>query len=129
MGGGRPHPPPPPSPPPLPPRGQSADQLAIDLFFDGRRFIELSAPRLAGGGAHGTGCAFSAAIAAWLARGADLESAVREAKRFVTVALKRSYRLNADGRPILGHLRGRLEAIAENGARASNPTSERDGRR
>jgi hydroxymethylpyrimidine/phosphomethylpyrimidine kinase len=76
---------------------------ATDLLFDGRTFIELAAPRVPGG-AHGTGCAFSAAIAAWLARGAELERAVREAKRFVTAALRRSYRLSAGGRPILGHL-------------------------
>jgi hydroxymethylpyrimidine/phosphomethylpyrimidine kinase len=80
------------------------DHLVTDLFYDGRRFIELTTPRIPGGGAHGTGCAFSAAIAAWLARGADLERSVREAKRFVTAALKRSYRLSADGRPVLGHL-------------------------
>ena len=85
---------------------QPEDHLATDLFYDGRRFIELTAPRIPGGGAHGTGCAFSAAIAAWLARGADLERAVREAKRFVTAALKRSYRLSAGGRPLLGHLPG-----------------------
>ncbi|HTT76008.1 MAG TPA: PfkB family carbohydrate kinase [Candidatus Binataceae bacterium] len=79
-------------------------RLATDLFYDGRRFIELTAPRIPGDGAHGTGCAFSAALAAWLARGADLERAVREAKRFVTAALKHSYRLSANGRPLLGHL-------------------------
>jgi hydroxymethylpyrimidine/phosphomethylpyrimidine kinase len=77
---------------------------AIDLLFDGRRFIELTAPRISGG-AHGTGCAFSAAIAAWLALGAELERAVREAKRFVTAALRHSYTLSPGGRPILGHLR------------------------
>ena len=87
-----------------PRRTKLDNHLVTDLFYDGRRFIELTTPRIPGGGAHGTGCAFSAAIAAWLARGADLERAVREAKRFVTAALKRSYRLSADGRPLLGHL-------------------------
>ena len=81
---------------------------AIDLFFDGRQFIELAARRIPGEGAHGTGCAFAAAIAAWLARGADLERAVREAKRFVTAALRRSYILAPGSRPILGHLGGGL---------------------
>ena len=93
----------------VPGRTQLDDHLVTDLFYDGRRFIELTASRIPGGGAHGTGCAFSAAIAAWLARGADLERAVREAKRFVTAALKRGYRLSADGRPLLGHLPWRVK--------------------
>jgi len=75
---------------------------ATDLFYDGRRFIELKGPRIAGGGAHGTGCAFSAAIAAHLARGASLEDAVRGAKRFVTAALKHSFKLGK-GRALLDH--------------------------
>jgi hydroxymethylpyrimidine/phosphomethylpyrimidine kinase len=112
-----------------PPRAQPADQLATDLFFDGRRFIELSAPRLPGGGAHGTGCAFSAAIAAWLARGANLERAVREAKRFITAALKRSYRLSPEGRPILGHLFRRTKLPAEDHAGAADTSSAHRGRR
>jgi pyridoxal/pyridoxine/pyridoxamine kinase len=48
----------------------------VDLFYDGRRFIEMTGERIPGGGAHGTGCAFSAAVAAWLARGVGLETAV-----------------------------------------------------
>ncbi|HVC43390.1 MAG TPA: bifunctional hydroxymethylpyrimidine kinase/phosphomethylpyrimidine kinase [Candidatus Binataceae bacterium] len=76
----------------------------IDLLYDGRDFIEMTAARIPGGGAHGTGCAFAAAIAAMLACGADLEAAVRAAKAFVTRALRRSYLLGPRGRPILGHL-------------------------
>lgn len=75
---------------------------AIDLFFDGRRYIEFAAPRISGTGAHGTGCALSAAIAAWLARGADLETAITHAKRFVTRALKSRLMLG-DGRCVLNH--------------------------
>lgn len=81
---------------------------SIDLFYDGRRFIELAAPRVAGAGAHGTGCAFSAAIAAALARGMNLEAAVRAAKRYVTAALSASFRLGTS-RPLLDHLTGCLE--------------------
>jgi hydroxymethylpyrimidine/phosphomethylpyrimidine kinase len=78
------------------------DKSATDFFYDGRTFIELKGPRIAGGGAHGTGCAFSAAIAAYLARGASLEDAVRGAKRFVTTALKQSFKLGK-GRALLDH--------------------------
>ncbi len=66
-----------------------ANQPALDLFYDGRRFAELIAKRIKGGAdVHGTGCAFSAAIAAALARGESLESAVLDAKAFVMQALK-----------------------------------------
>lgn len=78
------------------------DKYATDFFYDGRTFVELKGPRIAGGGAHGTGCAFSAAIAAHLARGAKLEDAVRGAKTFVTTALKHSFKLGK-GRALLDH--------------------------
>jgi hydroxymethylpyrimidine/phosphomethylpyrimidine kinase len=72
-----------------------------DLFHDGRRFVELRAARIAGGGVHGSGCVFSAAIAASLARGMDLLDAVRAAKRYVTAAIRQSYRYS--GRPLPNH--------------------------
>ena len=75
---------------------------SIDLFYDGRSFTELSGARISGGGAHGTGCAFAAAIAAWLARGVELEAAVRRAKSFVTRALRSGLTLGA-GRTVLDH--------------------------
>ncbi len=76
---------------------------ALDLFYDGRRFIELVSPRIKGGAdVHGTGCAFSAAIAAALARGESLEDAVRHAKAFVTRALARRVTIGR-GRAMLGH--------------------------
>jgi hydroxymethylpyrimidine/phosphomethylpyrimidine kinase len=75
---------------------------SVDLLYDGRRFVEFRAARVAGGGAHGTGCAFSAAIAAHLARSDDLEAAVRAAKRYVTAALRARFRLGG-GRALLDH--------------------------
>ncbi len=75
---------------------------SIDLLYDGRGFIELRAARIPGGGAHGLGCALSAAIAAYLAQGMDLAGAVRHAKRYVTAALGASFRLGG-GRAVLDH--------------------------
>ncbi len=66
---------------------------------------ELTSNRIPGGGAHGTGCAFSAAIAAYLARGKNLEEAVRSAKRYVTRALKHRFSLGK-GRAVLDHFAG-----------------------
>jgi len=79
----------------------ASDADATDLLYDGRRFVALKAARVAGD-AHGTGCAFSAAIAAYLARGRNLEGAVRGAKQFVTAALLASFRFGR-GRPLLDH--------------------------
>jgi hydroxymethylpyrimidine/phosphomethylpyrimidine kinase len=81
---------------------RGGDARAVDLLFDGRNFVELAGERIPGGGAHGTGCAFSAAIAAYLARGAELEAAVRVAKRFVARALRHAFALG-EGRTMLDH--------------------------
>ena len=78
-----------------------AEADATDLLYDGRSFTALKAARI-DSDAHGTGCAFSAAIAAHLARGRDLESAVRGAKQFVTQALERSFKFGR-GRALLDH--------------------------
>lgn len=80
----------------------AARAQSVDLFYDGRGFVELRAARIPGGGAHGLGCALSAAIAAYLAQGMDLPSAVRQAKRYVTAALRASFKLGT-GRAVLDH--------------------------
>ena len=51
--------------------------------------------RAKGARTHGTGCALSAAIAAGLAKGADLASAVAAAKRYVTDAIRTRPRIGA----------------------------------
>ncbi|MDQ7842318.1 MAG: bifunctional hydroxymethylpyrimidine kinase/phosphomethylpyrimidine kinase [Armatimonadota bacterium] len=61
---------------------------ALDLFFDGQRFRRFVAPRIPTTNTHGTGCVFSAAIAAGLAQGLAPAEAVARAKRFVTLAIK-----------------------------------------
>jgi len=63
-----------------------ADESVDVLLYDGR-FIELRAPRIASRSTHGTGCSFSAAITAFIARGLPIEEAVRRAKEFITVAI------------------------------------------
>jgi hydroxymethylpyrimidine/phosphomethylpyrimidine kinase len=83
-------------------RFSKSPEQSIDLFYDGREFVELRAARISGDGAHGLGCALSAAIAAYLALGMDLAGAVRRAKRYVTAALRASFKLGA-GRAVLDH--------------------------
>lgn len=64
-------------------RGNSAD----DFFFDGKRTCILESKRLTRKTLHGTGCVLSAAIAAGLAQGLELLSAVRQAKAFIGKAI------------------------------------------
>lgn len=70
-----------------------ASRVATDVFYDGRKELMLRAPFVRGVSTHGTGCTYSAAIAAWLARGSDLRKAVEQAKRFVTRAIAGSQRV------------------------------------
>ena len=63
----------------------SAD--ATDVLFDGKAFHYYSVPRIATRNTHGTGCTFSAAIAAGLANGLSLPQAVERAKGYVTAAI------------------------------------------
>jgi len=64
---------------------------ADDLLFDGAEFQVIHAERVNTPHNHGTGCAFSAAIAAGLARSLDVPAAVDRAKRYVTAALQQAY--------------------------------------
>jgi Hydroxymethylpyrimidine/phosphomethylpyrimidine kinase len=68
--------------------GHSDGETADDLFYDRTRVEVLSAPRVATRNTHGTGCTFSAAVTAALAKGEDLLSAVRTGKAFITAAIR-----------------------------------------
>jgi hydroxymethylpyrimidine/phosphomethylpyrimidine kinase len=63
---------------------------AVDIFYDGSEELLLSAPFVRGLRTHGTGCTYSAAIAAHLARGSSLPEAVVKAKEFITQAIAKS---------------------------------------
>jgi hydroxymethylpyrimidine/phosphomethylpyrimidine kinase len=80
-------------------KGGHAEDVT-DIFFDGTQLVELPAKRIDTPNTHGSGCVFSAAIAAWLARGADPQSAVREAKTFITLAIANSLELGAGHGPV-----------------------------
>jgi hydroxymethylpyrimidine/phosphomethylpyrimidine kinase len=66
---------------------------AVDVFFDGITELLLSAPFVKGIRTHGTGCTYSAAIAAAIALGNDLPRAVEIGKRHVTKAILQSYQI------------------------------------
>lgn len=67
---------------------------SIDLLYADGRTHELTAPRVDTGNTHGTGCTLSAAIAALRPRRPSWEAAVRDAKDYLTLALRASDRLH-----------------------------------
>ncbi len=73
---------------------------ATDVFFDGKKFRELSTPRIRTPNTHGTGCTFSAAIAANLAKGEKLEIAVVQAKRYITQAIRKGFSIGSGHSPV-----------------------------
>lgn len=79
--------------------GHLAAKTATDLLFVGDRVVEFSEPFQQGITTHGTGCTYSAAITAGLARGNGLEEAVARAKRFVTRTISQhfTWRTASDG--------------------------------
>jgi hydroxymethylpyrimidine/phosphomethylpyrimidine kinase len=73
--------------------GHMKSTEAIDLFFDGSEEFLLSAPRAKGVSLPGTGCTYSAAITAFLARGERLPKAVELAKQHMVEAFSAVYRV------------------------------------
>lgn len=66
--------------------------VALDILYDGRSEWLLEAPYVRGISTHGTGCTYSAAIAAYCALGDNLPKAVARAKEFISNAISQSYR-------------------------------------
>jgi hydroxymethylpyrimidine/phosphomethylpyrimidine kinase len=71
--------------------GQGAQ--SIDYLFGGNGIVALAAPRIVTQNTHGTGCSLSSAITAGLAKGEDMETAVRHAKIWISVAIAAADRL------------------------------------
>jgi hydroxymethylpyrimidine/phosphomethylpyrimidine kinase len=67
--------------------GHGQGTESIDYLVRASGIIALAAPRIATRNTHGTGCSLSSAIAAGLAKGEDMETAVRNAKVWVSAAI------------------------------------------
>jgi len=81
-------------------KGGHAEGDAIDVFFDGIEIVELRAERIPTANTHGSGCVFSAAIAANLAHGKDPLAAVHAAKEFITGAIANSLEIGQGHGPV-----------------------------
>ncbi|MBP7948062.1 MAG: bifunctional hydroxymethylpyrimidine kinase/phosphomethylpyrimidine kinase [Verrucomicrobiales bacterium] len=86
--------------------GHLRGKTAVDVLRDQRGFTWHRAPFVPGISTHGTGCTYSAAITAALAKGEPLRTAVRQAKKFVSAAIAQSFRWGSGRRRIdaLNHL-------------------------
>ena len=73
---------------------------AVDILFDGRSVERFALPRVPTRHTHGTGCTFSAAIAAYLARGEEVPAAVWHAKQYLHEALRHAYPIGAGQSPV-----------------------------
>lgn len=69
-------------------KGGHLEGELVDLLFDGKAFFEFSGPRIPTKNTHGTGCTFASAIATELAKGKNVQEAVRRAKEFMETAIR-----------------------------------------
>ncbi|QQO36643.1 bifunctional hydroxymethylpyrimidine kinase/phosphomethylpyrimidine kinase [Bradyrhizobium diazoefficiens] len=67
--------------------GHGEGTESVDYLVSADKTIALAAPRVATQNTHGTGCSLSSAVAASLAKGEDLETAVRNAKSWISAAI------------------------------------------
>lgn len=72
--------------------GHLRGKMAVDYLATEDGFEEFSAPFVRGVDTHGTGCTYSAAITANLAKGKSLSQSVAAAKKYVTAAIGRHLR-------------------------------------
>lgn len=82
---------------------------ALDLLFAEGRINEFSAPFVRDVATHGTGCTYSAAITAGLAKGASLTEAIARAKEFVTKCISNRLRWSGSS--------GNVDALRHDGGR------------
>jgi hydroxymethylpyrimidine/phosphomethylpyrimidine kinase len=81
-------------------KGGHSETDVTDVYWDGIHMVELGGERVHTANTHGSGCVFSAAITAGLARGSDPLSAVRDAKDFIGGAIAASLELGRGHGPV-----------------------------
>jgi len=84
--------------------GHLAGDRAVDFLFVEGKVVTFSAPFVRSVATHGTGCTYSAAITAGLAKGLSLEEAITQAKKFATDSIARHF-----GWP--SHFGGAIQAL------------------
>jgi len=81
-------------------KGGHRPDTADDLYLDHERVEWLRSGRVATRCTHGTGCTFSAAITAFLARGLPPIESIQIAKRYLEAALRNSVPIGEGHSPV-----------------------------
>lgn len=81
-------------------KGGHLEGEALDLLYTNGVFTELTSPRIDTRHTHGTGCTYSAAITACLAKGLGLAVAVAAGKEFITEAIRTAPGLGSGCGPV-----------------------------
>ncbi|MGD0298903.1 MAG: bifunctional hydroxymethylpyrimidine kinase/phosphomethylpyrimidine kinase [Bryobacteraceae bacterium] len=84
-------------------KGGHLEGDAIDVLLYAGEWTEFTAPRVQTRHTHGTGCTYSAAITASLAAGLELPAAIRNAKRYITEAIRTNPGLGRGSGPVNHH--------------------------
>jgi hydroxymethylpyrimidine/phosphomethylpyrimidine kinase len=82
--------------------GHGSGDESVDVACSATGTFEIRGVRLATRNTHGTGCTLSSAIAANLARGAALDTAIRQARVYLEDAIRHGPAIGGGHRP-LGH--------------------------
>lgn len=80
--------------------GHIEGEHSVDVMYYRGAFHEFKAPRIITKNTHGTGCSFSAAIAAGIAKGKELVDAVKAAKELITMSIEYSLELGGGHGPV-----------------------------
>ena len=81
-------------------KGGHLTDTADDLIYTGGKAVWLTSKRIDNPNTHGTGCTLSSAIACNLAAGYDVETAIKNAKGYITDALKANLNLGKGSGPL-----------------------------
>ena len=81
-------------------KGGHLDGPATDVLYDGSDFVTFTSERIDTPNTHGTGCTFASAVSAGLAKGLDVPDAVRQAKDYVTVAIRTNFPMGGGHGPL-----------------------------
>jgi hydroxymethylpyrimidine/phosphomethylpyrimidine kinase len=81
-------------------KGGHLEGPPVDLVYDGDTFLPIEGERIGTRNTHGTGCTFSAAITAFLARGLPPVESIQMAKRYLEAALRNSVSIGEGHSPV-----------------------------
>lgn len=81
-------------------KGGHLEDDATDLSFDGTHFTYFRGSRIQSNNTHGTGCTLSSAITSNLANEDELVDAIRQAKNYITTAIKHSFSIGKGVGPV-----------------------------